>query len=252
MTQKRKKIQAKIVKHTKISSNVFDMWIESKDTAEFAKPGQFVGLFCSQGSRLLPRPISICEINEEKTQLRLVYRVVGKGTDEFSKLAEGQSIEVLGPLGNGFEPKDKKISVLVGGGIGIPPLLELCKHIDGEKHIFLGYRDETFLTEDFEQYGKVYVATEDGSTGHKGNVIELIKEKGLNIDQLYTCGPNGMLKALKIYVEENNIESQFSLEEKMACGIGACLACTCKTDEGMSKKRICKDGPVFDVKEVVL
>ncbi|TCT14349.1 dihydroorotate dehydrogenase electron transfer subunit [Natranaerovirga pectinivora] len=247
------KVATKIMKHSLIATDVYEMWIENKEMAKAAKVGQFVALYCKDGSRLLPRPISICEIDNEEGRLRLVYRVFGAGTKEISCFKEGETIEVLGPLGNGFLTKDKNVSVIVGGGIGVPPLLELCKQLKGEKHIFLGYRDTVFLADEFKAYGDVYIATEDGSVGHKGNVMTLLKEKGLDIDQVYACGPKGMLKALQSYVLEEQIPAQLSVEEKMACGIGACVGCICETnDRTMKNKRVCKEGPVFSAEEVVL
>ena len=168
----------------------------------------------------------------------------------------GDEIEILGPLGNGFPLKEKK-AFLIGGGIGIPPMLELAKQLDAEKQIVVGYRDELFLTEELSENGEVYVATEDGSAGTKGNVLDAIRENGLTADIIYACGPTPMLRALKTYAEENNIECYISMEERMACGIGACLACVCKSKEkdhhtNVHNKRICKDGPVFLATEVDL
>ena len=153
--------------------------------------------------------------------------------------------------------KDKK-AVLVAGGIGIPPMLELAKQLDCEKTIVVGYRDsETFLSGELEQYGDVVIATEDGSVGTAGNVLDAIRENNVEGDVIYSCGPTPMLKAIKAYAEEKGIECQVSLEEKMACGIGACLACVCKSKEkdahtNVHNKRICKDGPVFYAEEVEL
>ena len=189
-------------------------------------------------------------------RLRIVYRVVGAGTDEFSGYQAGDDITVMGPLGNGFTLKDKK-AFLIGGGIGIPPMLELAKSLNCEKQMVLGYRDVLFLNEEFEPYGSVYVATEDGSAGTKGNVIDAIRANGLQADVIYACGPTPMLRALKAYAKEQGIECWLSLEEKMACGIGACLACVCQSKEvddhsHVHNKRICKDGPVFLAQEVEL
>jgi dihydroorotate dehydrogenase electron transfer subunit len=239
-----------------LTNDVFSMWIKDEEIAADAKPGQFVSLYCNEGSRLLPRPISICEVDKVAGALRLVYRVVGKGTEEFSKMKKGDTIEVMGPLGNGFPLQDSgKKAILIGGGIGIPPMLELAKQLDGEKQVVLGYRDELFLDKEFIEYGKVYVSTEDGSAGTKGNVIDAIKENGLEADVIYACGPTPMLRGIKAYALEHGITAWLSLEEKMACGIGACLACVCKSKEvdhhtNVDNKRICKEGPVFHALEV--
>ncbi|HIT89473.1 MAG TPA: dihydroorotate dehydrogenase electron transfer subunit [Candidatus Merdenecus merdavium] len=239
-----------------LSSDVYSMWIKSSSMAERAKPGQFLSLYSNDHSRLMPRPISICETDKENGLLRLVYRVLGTGTEEFSHLKAGETLSIMGPLGNGFPLKEKK-AFLIGGGIGIPPMLELAKNLTGEKDIILGYRDETFLEDDLSQYGKVIIATEDGSKGTKGNVIDAIEEQGVTADLIYACGPTPMLRAIKAYAEEHQIECYLSLEERMACGVGACLACVCKSKEvdhhtHVHNKRICKDGPVFLSTEVEL
>jgi dihydroorotate dehydrogenase electron transfer subunit len=205
---------------------------------------------------MLPRPISICEVREETGALRLVYRVAGKGTEEFSRLKEGNSIDIMGPLGNGFPLQGKK-AILIGGGIGIPPMLELAKRLSCEKYIVLGYRDSTFLEEEFQPYGEVFTATEDGSKGVKGNVLDAIRENGLEADIIYACGPTPMLRGVKAYAKEQGIECFLSLEERMACGIGACLACICKTGKkdhhtNVNNTRICKEGPVFSGEEIEL
>ena len=179
------------------------------------------------------------------------------GTKEFSKLKAGDDIKVLGPLGNSF-PTDSKSSILIGGGIGIPPMLELAKNLEGEKIIVLGFRDrDTFLADELKQYGKVFIASEDGSTGTKGNVLDAIRENNIKADRILACGPTPMLRAIKKYASENNIECFLSLEEKMACGIGACLACTCNSSEvdshsNVKNKRVCTEGPVFNASEVEL
>lgn len=148
--------------------------------------------------------------------------------------------------------------MLIAGGIGIPPMLELAKSLECAKDIILGYRDaQTFLASELEAYGNVYIATEDGSVGTKGNVMDAIKRFDLKADEIYSCGPTPMLRAVKAYARENQIHCQISLEEKMACGIGACLACVCKSKDvdphtHVHNKRICKDGPVFDALEVEL
>ena len=160
----------------------------------------------------------------------------------------------MGPLGNGYTIKDKK-AIVIGGGIGIPPMLELSKQLNCEKAMVLGYRDETFLKEEFEALGDVYVSSDLGTTGIKGTVLDAIKEYGVEGDIIYACGPMPMLRAIKAYAEEKGIEAQISLEERMACGVGACLGCVCKSKEKdehthVHNKRICKDGPVFDAREV--
>lgn len=251
------KREVELVSVQQLGSDVFDMWIKDEEIASSSKAGQFASLYCNNESRLLPRPISICEINKEDDLVRFVYRVVGKGTNEFSKLKASDKISILGPLGNGFTLEGKNI-LIVGGGIGIPPLLELAKNLEGNKHIVLGFKDEIFLKEDFEKYGKVYISTEDGSHGTKGNVIDAVisnnlledVSNGVKIDMIFTCGPLPMLRGLKEFAKKNNITIQISLEERMACGVGVCLSCVCKTKEkdpytNVHNTRICMEGPVF-------
>lgn len=256
----KKKCAAEVVSQKVVSEGIYSMWLafpEGQDIAAAAVPGQFVSLYCKDGSRLLPRPISICEIDREEGRIRIVYRVVGKGTEEFSKLTAGDTVAVVGPLGNGFTVHEGR-SVLIGGGIGIPPMLELAKSIQGEVSVVLGYRDsDLFLKEEFEPYAAVYVSTEDGSVGTKGNVIDAILGQGLDADVIYACGPLPMLRGVKDYAAKKGIPAQISMEEKMACGIGACLACVCQSKErdahsNVGNKRVCKDGPVFDAQEIEL
>ncbi len=254
---KKIKMTAKVVSQEALTSDVFSMWIQADEISAAARPGQFISVYTKDAGRLLPRPISLCETDRKQGRLRIVYRVVGAGTSEFSRYREGDEITVMGPLGNGFPLKNKKRAFLIGGGIGIPPMLELAKSLDGEKQMVLGYRDSLFLNREFEAYGRVYVATEDGSAGTKGNVLNAIYENGLAADVIYACGPAPMLRALKAYAEENGVECWISLEERMACGIGACLACVCRSKEPdehshVNNKRICKDGPVFPAQEVEL
>lgn len=253
MSEKRRE-RAEVLYNKEIAARIYSMWVRTEEIARLAAPGQFVSLYCANASRLLPRPISICEIDAKERRLRLVYRIAGKGTEEFSKLLPGESLEIAGPLGNGF-PKKAGASFLIGGGIGIPPMLELAKQLEGERQIVLGFRDETFLTEDFLAYGPVSIATEDGSVGIKGNVLDAIGGYGLRAERIYACGPLPMLRALKAYAAENGMECYVSLEERMACGIGACLGCVCHAKEtdghtNVKNKRICKEGPVFEAGEV--
>ena len=251
----KKKENALVISQEMLAPDIYSMWLQTEAASE-AKPGQFISMYTNDGSKLLPRPISICEIDKAAGRLRVVYRVTGKdtGTEQFSKMSAGDTVPVIGPLGNGFpyEKAEGKKVFLMGGGIGVPPILELAKQMKCEKkQILAGYRDaQTFLREEFEQNGELYISTEDGSVGTKGNVMDAIRENGLTADMIFACGPTPMLRAIKAYAEENGIECYISLEERMACGIGACLACVCKSKEkdhhsNVNNKRICKDGPVF-------
>lgn len=256
----KKKEQAVILSQEMLADGIFSMWMKT-EASRSAKPGQFLSMYTNDGSKLLPRPISICEIDKKRNALRVVYRVTGEhtGTEQFSKMKEGDTIPIIGPLGNGFpyEKAEGKRVFLMGGGIGVPPILELAKQVKCEKkQIVVGYRDsQTFLREQFEENGEVYISTEDGSVGTKGNVMDAIAEQKLTADMIFACGPTPMLRAIKAYAQEHNIECYISLEERMACGIGACLACVCKSKEkdahsNVNNKRICKDGPVFLSTEV--
>ena len=253
----------KVVSQNSLGNGIFDMVLQTENIAKAARSGQFVSVYSNDASKLLPRPISLCGIDREKGSLRLVYRVTGEGTgtEEFSRLKAGDTVKILGPLGNGFTVVSGKKAFLIGGGIGVPPMLQLAKEMkaSGEDiQVVMGYRNsDTFLLEEFEEVAETFVATEDGSLGIKGNVIDAIKSEKLNADIIYTCGPTPMLRALKAYAEENNMECYISMEERMACGIGACLACVCKSREkdahtNVNNKRICKEGPVFNAKEVEL
>ena len=252
-----------VLSQRSLGNDIYDLVLQTKDIARAAKAGQFVSVYSNDKSKLLPRPISLCGIDREKGTLRLVYRVTGQGTgtEEFSRLKEGDTVKLLGPLGNGFTVEYGKKAFLIGGGIGVPPMLQLAKEMRaaGENlQVVMGYRNaDTFLLDEFEAVAETFVATEDGSLGTKGNVIDAIKNEKLNADVIYACGPTPMLRALKNYAEENNMVCYISMEERMACGIGACLACVCKSRDkdahsNVNNKRICKEGPVFNAKEVEL
>ena len=246
---------------TQLSEGIFDMWISTENVAKNAVPGQFISVYTKDASKLLPRPISICEVSGNK--LRIVYRVAGKGTEEFSHYKAGRRVWLLGVLGNGYplEAAEGKHSLLMGGGIGIPPLVELAKQLKEREPqakitAAVGYRsNDLFLTEELSQYADVLIASEDGSVGTKGNVMDAIKAAGVQPDVIFSCGPMPMLRAIKNYAEEMDIPAYISLEERMACGVGACLGCVCKTTHKdhhshVNNARICTDGPVFEAKEV--
>ena len=256
-TMQKKKVITTVVSQAEIAENIYDLWLET-DLSQDAKPGQFVALYPSNAATLLPRPISICEVDKNKGWLRLVYRVAGRGTREFSTYHSGDKAAVLGVLGNGFplEKAEGKSVFIIGGGIGIPPMLQLAKELSADKMIIAGYRNaDLFLKEEFSKNGKLYIATEDGSVGSRGNVMDAIRENDLHADVIMACGPMPMLRAIKQYAAENSIEAYISLEERMACGVGACLGCVCKTKEvdhhsHVNNARICTDGPVFEANEV--
>ena len=252
-----------VVSQKQIGTGIYDLTIQTKEIAAAAKAGQFVSVYSNDASKLLPRPISLCGIDRKAGTLRLVYRVTGEhtGTEEFSRLQAGDTMKIMGPLGNGFTVEKGRKTFLIGGGIGVPPMLQLAKEMKdaGENfQIVMGYRDAgTFLLDEFKEQGESFVATEDGSVGTKGNVLDAIRENHLDADVIYACGSTPMLRALKAYAEEQNMTCYVSMEERMACGIGACLACVCNSTEkdahsNVKNKRICKEGPVFNAKEVEL
>ena len=252
-----------VVSQKQIGTGIYDLTIQTKEIAAAAKAGQFVSVYSNDASKLLPRPISLCGIDRKAGTLRLVYRVTGEhtGTEEFSRLQAGDTMKIMGPLGNGFTVEKGRKAFLIGGGIGVPPMLQLAKEMKdaGENfQIVMGYRDAgTFLLNEFKEQGESFVATEDGSVGTKGNVLDAIRENHLDADVIYACGPTPMLRALKAYAEEQNMTCYVSMEARMACGIGACLACVCNSTEkvahsNVKNKRICKEGPVFNAKEVEL
>lgn len=260
MTSGKRKVKAGVLAQKMIAPDIYDMWL-STDLAKEAWAGQFIGVYPQNKANLLPRPISICEVDREGERLRIVYRIAGRGTEEFARWQPGQEAEILGILGNGFPVeagKGKRVA-LMGGGIGIPPMVQLAaelKEQGSEPIIVLGYRhSRLFLKEDLERYGKVYTATEDGSVGTKGNVLTVMEEKQIKADVIMACGPMPMLKAVRAYAQNGKIDAYISLEERMACGVGACLGCVCRTvhkdaHSHVNNARICTDGPVFDAREV--
>lgn len=252
----KKREKAFVIRQEEVSQNIFSLWINTSAARE-AKPGQFINLYCNDGSRLLPRPISICEIDRERSAIRLVYRVSGAGTREFSDFRSGDMVNIIGPLGNGF-PLDceEKDAILIGGGIGIPPMLELAKTYEGKCKVVLGYKEFPYLVDEFKATGAdVYIATENGSMGTKGTVIGAIMENNLGANIIFACGPKPMLAAVKQYAVAKRIKCYVSMEERMACGVGACLGCVVKTVDvndhtKVKNARVCKDGPVFNAEEV--
>lgn len=226
------------------------MWISTKVIAKEAKAGQFISLFSKDGSRLLPRPISLCEIDRRRKTSDCLPCGRCRNGGVFAS-ESGDEVDILGPLGNGFpieEGKGKRV-MLMGGGIGVPPMLQTAKDLGTDTIICCGYRDELFLNEEFAAAGDLHIATEDGSAGVKGNVMDAVREDHLEADVIFACGPAPMLRAIKAYGLEKEFHAGFRWK-KMACGVGACLACVCQSTEvdghsHVHNKRICKDGPVF-------
>lgn len=247
----------KIISAKEISPGFFDFTVKGGGDTHKISSGQFAHVLC--GHHTLRRPISICDFDNEAHTFRMVFEVRGDGTKWLSERSAGEELDIIVPLGNGFRLLDKsKKAVFVGGGIGTPPLLSGCRHYGKNADAILGYRSSrtAILTEDFRKVsGNVMISTDDGSLGHHGLVTDLLDKRLREgaCDIIYACGPKVMLKAVAQTAEKYGIECQVSLEERMGCGIGACLVCACriKTKDGEKNKHVCKDGPVFDAREVV-
>jgi len=235
-----------IQSNEKLAKDVYRM-VLAGDTSDLKKPGQFVNI--KLDGFFLRRPISVCDYDENV--LTLIYKVVGAGTEVMSKMCEGEKLDILTGLGNGFDTsKSGDNPVVIGGGVGVPPMFNLARKLieEGKKvTAVLGFNkeEEIFYKDEFEKLGaEVYITTVDGSVGTKGFVTDAMK----NIDFSYTycCGPEPMLKAV---YNASDKDGQFSFEERMGCGFGACMGCSCKTKYG--NKRICKEGPVLCKEEII-
>lgn len=258
---------ANIIQNVEIAPDVYSMELQAPDIAQNANPGQFLHIRCSDTlSPLLRRPISIADVDKKTGKLKIIYRVVGEGTQLLCQKTAGSRLDIIGPLGNGFPlPEKGKTSIIIGGGIGAAPLLYLAKKIaakqknEGSAVVLLGFatRHEAFGIEFLNSLGiKVIIATDDGTLGYKGFPTELLK-KYLNQLQdksgivLYACGPKLMLSEVKAAAMRENIPAYLSLEERMACGVGACIGCSVKSSR-KGYKKVCKDGPVFEAGEIEL
>ena len=237
-----------VTKNEALTPLIYEMHLAG-DVSCVTRAGQFVEI--ALDGLYLRRPISIC--NYEDGELTLIYKVVGKGTDLMSQMAEGTQLDVLTGLGNGFNiDHECEKPLLVGGGVGVPPLYRLTRDLIArgkEVTVVLGFNTESeiFYAEKFEELGaKVIIATADGSVGVKGFVTNAIAESGIEADYFYSCGPLPMLKALCQSLE---IDGEVSLEERMGCGFGICMGCSIQTTKGA--KRVCKEGPVFKKEEVI-
>lgn len=248
--------QCVLLDKKELAPGVFDFWVDSESFAQSAQPGQFAHLLVP--GKTLRRPISICDVDRERGALRLVFEVRGEGTRILSQTKIGEHLDILAPLGHGFTLSDaSEKAVFVGGGIGVPPLLYAARHYGGNATVILGFRnrDAVILEQDFRDAGcNVIVTTDDGSYGVHGFVTaSLAQALNKQTDRVFACGPTPMLKAVAASAEQAGTPCQVSLEERMGCGVGACLVCACKIKAGDSEtfRHVCKDGPVFDAKEVV-
>ena len=254
--------KSKIIASEQVAKNHFKITFYSAYISNHANPGQFLHVRCSRDTYpLLRRPLSIHNVEKDKDEVQILFKVVGTGTKMLSELKTGDRIDALGPLGNGFKIDTKKnVAVLVGGGYGIAPLFYLAKELKGKIkaiYAFIGAKskDSVICNEDFKSLGvEVVVGTEDGSMGKKCLIcdpVNVLLSSKIIEDQteIFACGPHGMLKELSSLALEKRIPCQISMEEKMACGIGTCLGCVVKTKEGY--KKVCEDGPVFDSRDII-
>ncbi|MDR1541560.1 MAG: dihydroorotate dehydrogenase electron transfer subunit [Clostridiales bacterium] len=261
---------AEIITNDPLSEDIYDMRLSApQDICNEALPGQFLHIGVGDGKHLLPRPISVCGVNRQSNKIRLVYQVAGSGTRLFSRMQPGEELKALGPCGNGFFLEINNRAILVGGGIGAPPLLFLAAGLrEGNPGIklsaVLGFRSAPILKEDFlKSCDEVFISTDDGSLGFHGNAAEFLrtrlrqetkfKAKSSEESVIFSCGPRPMLESVAGYANELGMPCQVSMEEHMACGLGVCLGCPVKVkaEGGWKYARVCKDGPVFQGNEVV-
>ena len=243
-----------ILQKDKISEAAYKFVLQCLGLSAQAYPGQFAHIAVE--GKTLRRPISLADIDPENGTVTIVFEIRGEGTAWLAERNAGDALDVLGPLGHGFTTyqEDKKV-LLIGGGIGTPPLLPLAKIYGNRATALLGFRSKDFviLEDEFKSAGaNVIVATDDGSYGHKGFLTPFIEAEiaSNTIDRIFSCGPMPLLKIVSEIADENSIPCQISLEERMGCGVGACLVCACQTNTGM--KHVCKDGPVFDNSQFII
>lgn len=243
-----------VASQEQIADHIYEMVLEGDITQGMETPGQFVHVRVDDTTEhVLRRPISIADINKESSRFTIVYRAEGGGTKKMAELMEGDAIDILSPLGNGYPLEQNDHVLIVGGGIGVPPLYELSKRLNnmGVKttHV-LGFnsKKDVFYEERFKALGETYVATADGSYGTEGFVTDIIRKLNDEFDCFYACGPKVMLKVLS---ETMDIDGYISLEERLGCGFGVCYACVCEKSDGNYVK-LCTEGPVFKKGEILL
>lgn len=260
----KRKTRMTVTSNRCLTDGIYSMTLQypEGEAPDAVNPGQFAGIYTGNPAMLLPRPISICEWDPACRTLRFVFRVAGAGTAELAAMKEGSRTDMLGVLGNGYDLSalaGRKV-LLLGGGIGIPPMVGLAEALHDlpgtEVTAAMGYRDNNlFLTEELSACSRLLIATEDGSVGTKGNVLDAVRENAIEADVVCACGPMPMLRAVAGYAKEKEIPAYISLEERMACGVGACLGCVTRTREvdahsHVRNARICTEGPVFRAEEV--
>ena len=257
-----KKVLAELLAKTELVSGIYKYTVKSQEIATEAKAGLFLEIKVSEtGEPFLRRPISIYNINKNTGEVEFIFQVKGRGTELLSKIEVGKKIDIMGPLGYGtYKVQEYNNVAIIGGGIGIYPLYELTKQLKGKANlnVYLGFRDKSLVTceKEFEEIGlnKLVVTTDDGSYKEKGFAIDFMKKdiEENKVDMIFACGPLPMLRAIRQYAIDNNIPCQISLEERMGCGIGACLGCAVKVISGEEPRfgHVCKEGPVFNAKDV--
>lgn len=246
-----------VLENIKISDSYYLLKLKSEKSIALAKPGQFYMLQCKNKSTLLRRPISLHYISKNKNIIEFYYEVKGEGTKDFKNIKSGEIINLQGPLGNGFDIQvEKKNIVVIGGGMGMAPMKFLIDILSKKNNVTFisGGRNKNSIKilENFNlETIKTIITTDDGSLGIKGNVtvplLSLLKE--MKVDKIYACGPSIMMKHIMNIADSKNISCEVSLEERMACGVGACVGCSILTKNGM--KKVCKDGPVFNSKIII-
>lgn len=244
----------RIIANREIAKETFRMTLDAGELSELPEPGTFFNVTVPDSIHILKRPISVFSADRENLRLDFIYKVMGAGTELLSKMKEGETIQVMGPLGTGFPIQEATGRILlIGGGVGVPPLYELGSRLKAQGFpviSVLGFRDKesVFSEEDFKKLGETIICTDDGSWGYHGLVTQAVKDLNIDFDVVYGCGPRLMLKAVDEAWRDTK-KGWLSFEERMACGIGACYGCMTETKEGL--KRVCKDGPVFSLGEAV-
>ncbi len=256
------KVNCELLKKEMLIDGIYKFSVKAPEIAKEARAGQFLEIKVSEtGEPFLRRPISIYNIDKETGIVEFIFQVKGRGTNLLAERKIGDFIDIMGPLGfGGFKVQEYNNVAIIGGGIGTYPLYELAKELKGKANlnVYLGFRDKSLVTceKEFEEIGlnKLVVTTDDGSYKEKGFAIDFMKKdiEENKVDIIFACGPLPMLKAVRAYAIENNIPCQISLEERMGCGIGACLGCAVKVISGSEPRygHVCKEGPVFNAADV--
>lgn len=256
------KLECELIKKEMLVDGIYKFSVKAPEIVALAKPGQFLEIKVSKEQEpFLRRPISIYNLDKENGNLEFIFQVKGRGTEILSRTKQGEKIDIMGPLGKGtFSVQEYKNVAIIGGGIGIYPLHELTKQLKGKANlnVYLGFRDKSLVTceKEFEEIGlnKLVVTTDDGSYKEKGFAIDFMKKdiEEHMVDKIFACGPLPMLRAVREYAIKENIPCEISLEERMGCGIGACLGCAVKVISGEEPRygHVCKEGPVFEAKDV--